>query len=450
MTRIEIGIRPALLVACVVLLLVTVGAVSGLGYSGTQAALDQRLTHELEVTKKATTSEVKRLLEPAPKLVRQTEELILKDLISLEDYEHTANILVEHMASYPQIGWLGFAQPERYIGGSRARGIPLRAYVARPEFELGREWRYVDGVRQDLPPSDEEHYRPETGDWYNDSVASPGLRWSDPYQFSDGARGLSVLNGVVKSDEVIGVITADFFLSSLEQWLDEHRVGEDGRVLLVTNSGATVGAGHSDAIRALIAKTTTRTTSTFSHEHETYFLSWAELELDGGAAWHIAIVIPQRQLLGPAQEILKRSILLGVGVLLVGMLLAVWLAAVIARPFTAMSAELEQVANLSLEASPLPETSIREARLMASRIRQMRTGLRSFARYVPLDLVRLLLAKGEEATLGVESREMTLMFTDIVGFTSTTESTEPAILIHAGRVSRDGKPANPALWGYNT
>ena len=116
MTRIEIGIRPALLVACVVLLLVTVGAVSGLGYSGTQAALDQRLTHELEVTKKATTSEVKRLLEPAPKLVRQTEELILKDLISLEDYEHTANILVEHMASYPQIGWLGFAQPERYIG----------------------------------------------------------------------------------------------------------------------------------------------------------------------------------------------------------------------------------------------------------------------------------------------------------------------------------------------
>jgi adenylate cyclase len=48
-------------------------------------------------------------------------------------------------------------------------------------------------------------------------------------------------------------------------------------------------------------------------------------------------------------------------------------------------------------------------------------GLRAFALYVPRDLIRHLLARGDPAAIASETREVSVMFTDIVGFTSRTE-----------------------------
>lgn len=68
---------------------------------------------------------------------------------------------------------------------------------------------------------------------------------------------------------------------------------------------------------------------------------------------------------------------------------------------------------------------------LAASFENTRTGLRSFSRYVPMDLVRELLADGLQAQLGVEEREITVMFTDIAEFTTTSERTEPHAWVQA-------------------
>src|SRR5580698_8092984 len=60
----------------------------------------------------------------------------------------------------------------------------------------------------------------------------------------------------------------------------------------------------------------------------------------------------------------------------------------------------------------------------------MKTGLRSFLKFVPGDLVRQVLASGREAALGGEIRRLTVFFSDIEGFTTYTETTTPDKLVH--------------------
>jgi adenylate cyclase len=52
----------------------------------------------------------------------------------------------------------------------------------------------------------------------------------------------------------------------------------------------------------------------------------------------------------------------------------------------------------------------------------MKSGLASFGRYVPAELVRQLIATGREARLGGERTRLAILFTDIVGFTTLSET----------------------------
>jgi adenylate cyclase len=64
---------------------------------------------------------------------------------------------------------------------------------------------------------------------------------------------------------------------------------------------------------------------------------------------------------------------------------------------------------------------IREVNNLATAFNKMLGGLRSFETYVPRKLVARLIEEGQAAGAESEERELTIMFTDIVGFTSMCE-----------------------------
>ncbi len=58
---------------------------------------------------------------------------------------------------------------------------------------------------------------------------------------------------------------------------------------------------------------------------------------------------------------------------------------------------------------------------LGAALNAMKRGLKSFKKYVPSDLVNDLLTLGKEASLGTEKKTVTIMFSDIVGFTGISE-----------------------------
>jgi adenylate cyclase len=124
--------------------------------------------------------------------------------------------------------------------------------------------------------------------------------------------------------------------------------------------------------------------------------------------------------------LMSRAILIGGGVLAAGLVLALVLSRFITRPARRTSEAAAAIAALDFDgAEPLPPSHIREIDNLATSFNAMLVGLKSFGRYVPRTLVKRLIRENRVGA-GTEERELTVMFTDIVGFTNTCEGMSPA------------------------
>jgi hypothetical protein len=80
-----------------------------------------------------------------------------------------------------------------------------------------------------------------------------------------------------------------------------------------------------------------------------------------------------------------------------------------------------------------PFMNLKELQYLNSAMSAMKSGLKSFSKYVPLDIVTLLMKMKREAVLGVDDMELTIFFSDIVNFTTISESVPPQILVEIMR-----------------
>ncbi len=113
-----------------------------------------------------------------------------------------------------------------------------------------------------------------------------------------------------------------------------------------------------------------------------------------------------------------------IALLLTGLavLAAIWIGHRMARPLKRAAVAAQQIGQLQLDDfQPLPTSGVREFDQQAAAFNQMAEGLRSFSTYVPKQLVGLLARRGFRSDIPARSAEVTVLFTDIVGFTSQTE-----------------------------
>ncbi len=113
-------------------------------------------------------------------------------------------------------------------------------------------------------------------------------------------------------------------------------------------------------------------------------------------------------------------------ILLVAIFLGYLLARYLARPIIQLSKAEGQVGNLELENIEIPKASfIREINDQVSAFNRMLDGLRTFETYVPKALVQRIMSQGGSGDMVSTESNLTLMFTDIIGFTKMSENLAP-------------------------
>ncbi|WP_394690147.1 adenylate/guanylate cyclase domain-containing protein [Hoeflea sp.] len=123
---------------------------------------------------------------------------------------------------------------------------------------------------------------------------------------------------------------------------------------------------------------------------------------------------------------IARTGLVGAGVLIIALIVALLLSRKLTQPIRQSSETAAAIATLDFDSvSPLPPSRLKEVDDLATSFNAMLIGLQSFGRYVPRLLVKRLIREHQVAA-GTEQRELTVMFTDIVGFTSICEGMAPA------------------------
>ncbi len=145
----------------------------------------------------------------------------------------------------------------------------------------------------------------------------------------------------------------------------------------------------------------------------------------GKVPWTIGAHVPISQV---NQEI-RRLMLAGLVVLLLliaSVMLVSIIGRLIARPIRRVAVGASQVGHLELATiGELPHSRIRELDDQASSFNAMLRGLRWFETYVPKRLVERLIKRGAAGHIDSTEREVTVLFTDIAGFTAASEQMSP-------------------------
>jgi len=113
----------------------------------------------------------------------------------------------------------------------------------------------------------------------------------------------------------------------------------------------------------------------------------------------------------------------GVAVLLMAIGTAVMVGRRIAHPIRRLAGEAKRIGDFDFATvSELPGSRFEELNDAAGAFNAMLRGLRWFETYVPKALVKLLIGRGEAQSLASVERRVTVLFTDIAGFTGLSET----------------------------
>lgn len=141
------------------------------------------------------------------------------------------------------------------------------------------------------------------------------------------------------------------------------------------------------------------------------------------------MLIPEAELFGDIRRMAKLMALMGLGGILVAGALSLLLSRRVSASLGSIAEETRDIGQFELTPKQPVVSRIEEISTLANAVEEMKTSLRSFKKYVPSELVRELLQSGEEAELGGARKDLTVYFSDIVGFTSISEKLPPEKLV---------------------
>ena len=157
---------------------------------------------------------------------------------------------------------------------------------------------------------------------------------------------------------------------------------------------------------------------------EDAFLAYARIPSPG---WSLGAVFPKKELLAEMNSLHQTTVLLAAGGLILLLVVSGLVARSIARPLRRMAAATEKVAHgdLDIDLSGIRTTD--EVGRLAQSFMRMTEGLRerdrirdTFGRYLTREVVNRLLESKDGLRLGGENREITMIMSDLRGFTALT------------------------------
>jgi adenylate cyclase len=299
-------------------------------------------------------------------------------------------------------------------------------------------------------------YDPRQRRWYVNAIKADRTIVSSPYlAFSIGAPVITVsapLRGRVR-----GVIAADLKLDDFSDFVNAQRPGEHGTVLAFDQAGMLIA--HPDFAQ-FVAEALT---------HPSHPQLFNIKELSGGLAasilrdWHgddrfdgsiydergAAFLFRLRKfavseqsglnLLMVAKEDdfvkdVKKSQVVGLvlaTIVSAAFVPAVWLfGGRMSRSLKAITTQANTLQKLVAPDSTPASSSIKEIHELGLTVNLAQRAIWAFSRFVPRELVKRVVDSSISTELGGARHEITILFTDVRGFTTIAESSDPDGLMH--------------------
>ncbi len=345
------------------------------------------------------------------------------------------------------------------LGAGLSPAPPWGAAFALREVRPGEafeHWTFLDAAGHPLSRAvlDARRFEPRQTQWFLLAQAD-GVQMSTLYDLELlGRPGLSISRRMAGGGPVLAF---DITLDLLAAFLADLRTSPGSQLFLFSEDGVLLAHQRPEVATVPLAGGRTGWTSLLGASDPLVRLVWeefaqgrllpgrtAELPAETGRLLVrlsvveglpaprilVAVAAPLTDFTAPLDQALRDGTARAV-VVLAGGLGAIGLAAWrIARPLAALAGEAEAIQRLEFE-GPVPVRSrITEVARLAGAMDGMKSALRVFGAYVPRSLVGRLMEEQSAARLGGTQRRITVMFSDVEGFTTLAEGIPPEELMH--------------------
>jgi adenylate cyclase len=458
--------RTVLVTVTLALLLMTVGVIGVTSFLSARSMAEDLSVQILTQTAQRIEEQVRSELDIAIGQSTLDAALLGSGQIDPANKEAVAAYFLAAIRARPQLSYLSWGVDKTgdlvNIERDRDGTLEVTTLTRQPDNRLElRSYRLRrDGTREEVATiPDKPQNDPRPRPYYVAARDAKAPTWTETYVFL-GKGGRLTVPGVTRATPIyqdgalLGVLTADFDLFALSEFLGRLQVGAHGMAFLVElrRDGTRRVIAHPEPRRLAGPDGQALPTEQIADPRVQGFLATASFEapeapiaydaggtryvgsmrrIDGdrGLRWVVATVLPEDDILGPVKESRRTTIAITLVSTVIAIVLAILLSMQIARALRRLAGETEAIARFHLDPKPVLPSSVVEVSQLASAVEDMKRGLRSFRKFVPADLVRNLVSSGDEAGLGGKRATITVHFSDVADFTTISEKLEPEKLV---------------------
>ncbi|RDI41680.1 adenylate/guanylate cyclase domain-containing protein [Aquicella lusitana] len=295
------------------------------------------------------------------------------------------------------------------------------------------------------------NYDPRTRLWFRNALQQKKMIWTDVYVFAlEPVLGVSVATPVFdRKGNALGVFGMDVRLDYLSQYVGTHKIRQLGEVFITDDEGNLIAAPQftidptrykggliklSDVSEAYAAafnafRKSNKSMFIFESKGEDYIAAFKKIPSLAAHGWYIGVIDPETDFTRPIRELEFIYLFVDLVIFMLGIVLISGFVTRIVTPIKKLVKETEKIKHFDLSSRERVRSRIKEVVELSDAIYAMKMGLRSFQKYVPSTLVRRLIDAGEDVRVGGVKRELTVMFTDIKGFTAIAEKADSNQLV---------------------
>lgn len=407
-------------------------------------------------------------------LIREEAETSARNLVSslanqieqefLVVAEATAQLAVSLEASKWDESTLLDQIQAMVAGNSKVQGssVAFLPFAFSPGIERFAPYFFKAGDRVEFIQLGREAYDYFNRNWFRIPVETGAARWSEPHRnprAENGAmttysRPMSRKSTDESPPKLVAVVTGDISLHRLNSLLSEKRIYSSGFCFVLSKKGTFVSHPNPDLV---LNKSIFDVAEQYSHPRAREIANAMITEQSGfydiGPAitgkdsylafdrikppdWALGAVLPKDELFAKVDDLRQSTLGLGAFGIALLAVAAFLVARSISRPLRRMAGETVKVSEGNLDIDLSTITSNDEVGQLARSFSRMTEGLKererikdTFGRYLTQEVVKRLLDSKDGLKLGGEIREISIMMSDLRGFTALSSSMSPEQVI---------------------
>eukprot|EP00026_Physarum_polycephalum_P003111 Phypoly_transcript_03120.p1 GENE.Phypoly_transcript_03120~~Phypoly_transcript_03120.p1 ORF type:complete len:769 (+),score=121.84 Phypoly_transcript_03120:162-2468(+) len=159
-----------------------------------------------------------------------------------------------------------------------------------------------------------------------------------------------------------------------------------------------------------------------------YYLSIVHWHAFSGIDWSFVMLLEQGQFLGNSHMFFVKCLIAAALVSAAAVTVVSVVTWATTKPLFILANDLQKMSHLDLEVTDMETPRLFELGKLYRSVTSMYVALRSFRKYVPIQVVSNIIKSEKEARAELTQSKITIMFQDIEGFTGLAETLDPVTL----------------------